>query len=87
MRDEDYLGRMRLAANGRGALPGPDATRSQWAMSITWAGCDSQPMGDEHYLGWMRHAANGRRALPGLDEERPEDPSILLVRRQISACM
>jgi hypothetical protein len=76
---------MRLAANGRRALPGLDASRIQWATSITWAGCVSQPMGDEHYLGWMRLAANGRRALPGLDEERPEDPSILPVRRQISA--
>jgi hypothetical protein len=85
IRDEDHMGKIGLAASGRRVKPGLDASRSQWAASITWAGCDSQPMGDELYLGWMRPAANGRRALPGLDEERPEDPSILPVRRQISA--
>ncbi len=99
MRDKDYPGRMRLAANGRRALPRLAMSRSQWATCITWAVCDLQPIGDEHYLGRMRMAANGRRALldrmclaangrralPGLDEERPEDPSILPVRRQISA--
>jgi hypothetical protein len=71
---------MRLAVNGQRALPRPDATRSQWATSITgldashiqwatsitWAGHVSQPLGGEHYLGWMRLAANGQRALSGL---------------------
>ncbi len=56
IKDEDYLGRIRLAANERLALPGLE-TRSHWATSNTWAGCASQPMGDEHYLGWICLAA------------------------------
>jgi hypothetical protein len=72
VRGENYLGWIRLVANGRRALPRLDMPRSQWAASISWAGYVSQPMGGEHYLGCMRLAANGRRALPGPDASRSQ---------------